>query len=214
MLTAAALVPVPPLLVPEVAGGSAARDDDLREACRAAVSTLLASRPDRVVVIGLAPRTEVYPGSWDFRPWGVAHPAVPPADRLPLALAIGAWLLDTTPGGVAVDRVLQGVTSIPRARAADLGAALVADGRIGLLICGDGSARRDEKAPGHFDPRAGGFDDAVVAAVSGAEPRALLDLDPLLAEALLVSGLPGWQVLAGAAAGGAWTAQVGYAGAP
>jgi hypothetical protein len=214
VLTGAAFVPVPPLLVPEVAGGSAARDEDLRVACREAVSTLLATGPDRLFVLGAAPRTHVHTGSWDFRPWGVAHPAVPPVEGLPLALAIGSWLLDTTPGGADVPRVLQGLKAVPRARLVDLGGALVADGRVGLLVCGDGTARRDEKAPGHLDPRAAPYDEAILAALAGADPDALLALDPLLAEALLVSGLPGWQLLAGAAGGAAWTAKVHYAAAP
>jgi hypothetical protein len=214
VLVAAAVVPTPPLLVPEVAGGTAPVDADLRAAALAATARLLATAPDRVVVVGAAPRTQVATGGWDFRPYGVAHPPTAPAQPLPLALAIGAWLLDQL-GGPPCPVVLQGVApAVPRQRAAELGAALVADGRVGLLVCGDGSARRDPKAPGAFDERAEGFDAALVEALHPADPAGLLALDPLLAEALMVSGLAALQVLAGAAAGGTWTAQVDYAAAP
>lgn len=211
MLIAAALVPVPPLLVPEVAGGSADRDADLRAACLDVVRALAGA--ERIVVIGAAPETRAYAGSWDFRPWGVQHPAEPAPARLPLALAIGAWLLDKT--GSTSPRTYQGVSArLPRPRAVELGAALVGDVPTALLVCGDGSARRDEKAPGHHDPRAEGFDAQVESTVRNADPAALLTLDPMLAERLLVDGLASWQVLAGAATSGSWTAQVPYSAAP
>jgi hypothetical protein len=44
------------------------------------------------------------------------------------------------------------------ALAAAVGAAVVADGETGVLVVGNGSARRTERAPGHFDPRAEDFD--------------------------------------------------------
>jgi hypothetical protein len=212
VLVAAAVVPTPPLLVPEVAGGSAHLDGDLREAAVEAVRRLAAVDADRLVVVGQAPRTGPAPGGWDFRPWGVAHPAERPAARLSLALSIGTWLLDQV-GGRAT--VVQGLSpSLSRPRAAELGAALVAEGRVALLVCGDGTARRDPKAPGAFDDRAEGFDAALETALRAADPAALLALDPLLAEALLVSGLTALQVLAGAAGEGAFTARVDYARAP
>ena len=209
MLVAAAVVPTPPLLVPEVAGGSADRDADLRAACDAAVATLTGC--ERLVVVGSAPVTGRADGGWDWRGFGVASPAEPPRVRLPLALAVGTWLLERAGATAAVHGVAAGAS--PQ-ECADLGAALVADGATGLLVCGDGSARRDEKAPGHLDPRAAGFDAQAEAALLAGDPEALLALDPELAADLLAAGRAPWQVLAGAAAGRRWQADVTYAAAP
>lgn len=197
-LVAAAVVPTPPLLVPELAGGSAHLDDDLRVACDEAVQVLLAARPDRVVVVGAAPFTGPLTGSWDWCGFGVAVSALPAVARLPLAPAIGVWLLDRA--GTAVARRVHGVApDLPAIACADLGRALVAHDRVALLVCGDGSACRDVKAPGHLDPRAEGFDAAAARALATGDAASLLDLDRALAHELLASGPPAWQVLAGAA---------------
>src|SRR4051794_15880216 len=91
MLVAAAVVPTPPLLIPEVAAGSADRDTDLRAAALGAVERVLAARPDRVVVVGEAPATGPLSGEPDWHRFGVQ---VPRPDRpLPLPHGIGAWLL-------------------------------------------------------------------------------------------------------------------------
>lgn len=210
MLTAAALVPVPPLLVPELAGGSAPLDEELRQACLETVRVLEGSGAERIVVVGSTPLTHEYTGSWDFRAWGAAHPPDAPAERLPLSLAVGDWLLDTA--GSRLPRTHQGVIAGPGN--APLGEELVSEIPTALLVCGGGSACRDVKAPGHFDPRAEAFDVAVEAAVRAADSEALLSIDPVLADELLVDGLAGWQVLAGATAQGEWTTRVCYAAAP
>lgn len=75
--------------------------------------------------------------------------------------------------------------------AAEVGAALVvaADAEVvdteetGVLVVGNGSAKRTEKAPGHLDERAGPFDDALRAALLG-DLAALADVDAALAEDL------------------------------
>src|SRR5436190_24090491 len=95
MLCAAAFAPTPPLLVPSIAGGSAIVDEDLRQACCTAVQRVLATQPDVVIVVGTASDTGPLQGSWDWRGFGVADPPVPPDRSLPLALAIGDWLLDS-----------------------------------------------------------------------------------------------------------------------
>ncbi|PRY52950.1 hypothetical protein BCF74_12921 [Knoellia remsis] len=70
-----------------------------------------------------------------------------------------------------------------------------------LLVVADGSARRTEKAPGHFDERSAAMDDAIVGALreagSGGLDR-LLDLDPDLCADLLVAGRAPLQVMAAA----------------
>jgi hypothetical protein len=106
----------------------------------------------------------------------------------PQALEIGGWLLPGAPAVVA-----------PPEGAAGFGRALVEDRDRALLVMGDGSARRDEKAPGYVRPRAVPYDAAVARALATADTRALLDLDPADDETLLVAGRPAWQALAGAA---------------
>lgn len=53
------------------------------------------------------------------------------------------------------------------------GAAVVESGETGVLVVGNGSAKRTEKAPGHLDERAAAFDDALRASFA--------DIDPALA---------------------------------
>ena len=95
-----------------------------------------------------------------------------------------------------------------------LGRELAAGPRTALLACGDGTARRDDKAPGHFFPAAAGFDERVDAALQAGDPAGLLALDAEEASQLWVGGRPAWQVLAGAAEGGRWDAEVSYAAEP
>lgn len=75
---------------------------------------------------------------------------------------------------------------------AAVGAQVVGDGETGVLVVGNGSATRTEKAPGHLDERAQAFDDALRAAFGSADPdlaaqlwadAACLTLLPPLAEA-------------------------------
>lgn len=233
MLVAAAVCPCPPLLVPEVAAGAAPELDDLRAACADAVGVLAASRPDRLVVIGPAERPgrgvfpEGAPGS--FRPFGVAldvrlgqDHAAPDADTgpdadpvrpLPPSLAVGAWLLR---GWSAAPVTGLGVGEpLEQERCAAVGRELAAaDGRVALLVMGDGSACRNLKAPGYLDERAGPFDAAVAAALSAADTAALAALDAELAQALKVSGRATWQVLAGAAEGAGLSGELLHETAP
>ena len=61
-----------------------------------------------------------------------------------------------------------------------------------VLVVGNGSARRTEKAPGHLDERAAAFDDAVDRALRETDRAALRAVDRDLAGDLLaeVDGLP------------------------
>ncbi|MFI5068489.1 MAG: hypothetical protein ACHP9Z_31530, partial [Streptosporangiales bacterium] len=86
--------------------------------------------------------------------------------------------------------------------------------RTGLLVLGDGSARRGPKAPGYFDERAAAFDAAVERAVRSGDLDDLRRVDPALARDLMASGRPAWQLLAGAFAGTPVSVDVQYAGDP
>jgi hypothetical protein len=214
VLVAAAFVPTPPLLVPEIAAGSAHLDQPLRAACHEAVSRMLEERPDVVFVVGCAATTGETTGSWDWRGFGVEVPAAAPFRALPLGLAIGAWLLDQQPA--APPRRYVGVS--PQLRPSDcaeLGRRCVSgEARVALLVCGDGTARLSEKAPGHFDPAAKTWDDRIARALASADRAQLARLDPTTADRLLASGRAPWQVLAGAAAESAWRGDLSYRAAP
>jgi aromatic ring-opening dioxygenase LigB subunit len=122
---------------------------------------------------------------------------------LPLPLLVGAWLT----GGIRRSFVAVEPT-LEAEECAALGADLAdAAERVVLLVMGDGSARHDDKAPGYVDGHAPAYDAAVSAALASADVDALLDLDPVESERLLVAGCAPWQVLAGAAVGRDWTVQ-------
>jgi len=206
-IAAAALCPSPPLLCPQLTGRTPVLPE-LRAACAEVVGRLLGQDPDVVVVVGPGAST----GTWDdgsrldlsaFAP-GIREGgtrAVPLAlgtDAVPLALGLGAMLLDEA--GYRGPRLLQAVGQDESAGVcAKLGAELAGAGaRTGLLVMGDGSARRTLKAPGYLDPRAEGFDSGVEYAIRAGDLAALLELDQALARDLMVTGRPAWQVLAGA----------------
>jgi hypothetical protein len=215
MLVAAAFVPIPPLLVPEIAAGSAAADESLRQACRAAVARLLGAALDELVVVGPATVDGPVDGGWDWRGFGVPSPEAPPTRRLPLGLGIGSWLLDTQAHDVPVRRHHGVSIASPAALCAATGRELVAGpARVGLLVCGDGTACRSEKAPGHLVPAAQAWDDTALGALQDAAVAALLALDPDAATRLMAVGRAPWQVLAGAAGDAVFDARIDWAEAP
>ena len=79
---------------------------------------------------------------------------------------------------------------------------------------GDGPGRRARGVPGATDPGADRYDRQVTAALAAADPGALAALDPGRDQELFVAGRAAWQVLAGAASAGAFTADLRYAAAP
>jgi hypothetical protein len=146
-------------------------------------------------------------------------PAPPPASALPLALGIGALLLDEA--GYQGPRAYEGVAEHePAAACLALGAKIAASApRVALLAMGDGTARRSPSAPGYLDERAAPFDEAVERAVRTADLAALAALDPALAADLLAVGRPAWQSLAGALSspdpgGAGLRTEILYSGAP
>jgi hypothetical protein len=212
-------------LLPSVAAGAAAELDDLRRACRTAIDRVFGAEPDALVVVGGGATTTRYTAGdfGTFDGFGVreTYPlggvdALAVGARMPLSLAVGAWLLHdrgTGPGrrgqSVAADTPVDGCRS--------LGAALAAEPeRIGLIVMGDGSACRGEKSPGYADPRAEPFDTSVATALSAGDAEALLALDAGLAAELLAAGRAPWQVLAGAALtnDAGWQGDVLYDEAP
>jgi hypothetical protein len=213
MIVAAAICPSPPLLAGELTG----RADilpELRAACAAAVARLLAAAPGVVAVVGPAETT----GPWDpagelslvsFAPAKAVGASLSDnskkrtrgrkaAPSLPLALGIGALLLDEA--GYTGPRALRGIAEYePAAGCLAVGREIAASAeRVALLAVGDGTARRSPSAPGYLDERAAPFDEAVERAVRDGDLPAIAALDPALAADLLAGGRPAWQALAGA----------------
>ena len=81
------------------------------------------------------------------------------------------------------------------------------------LVVANGSAARGEKAPGHLDERALGFDAAVEDALRAPDPAALRSLDEDLAAELWVGHTAGLRAL-GDLLAGAGPAEVDYADDP
>src|SRR5215203_5184052 len=86
---AAAVLPHPPLLVPELAGSAAAELDPLRAACREALATVVAAA-DLPVVVGVDLQVAL-PALADLDLPSLPAPARLP--DLPLSLAVAAHLL-------------------------------------------------------------------------------------------------------------------------
>jgi hypothetical protein len=110
-----------------------------------------------------------------------------------------AWLLEDGPASLlaatqAAERIgrhLLGTdVATPVVASRDVGSRDVASLSVepvetpGVLVVAGGSARRTEKAPGHFDDRAAGFDAAIGKALAAGEPDRLADIDLGLAEEL------------------------------
>ena len=219
MLIAAAVCPHPPLLVPEVTGASDPGVRELRRlraTCREAVAVLLGAAPDLLVAVGGAGHTAEYPprAGGSLRDFAVPY-ATGGGPALPLSLTIGKWLLaGAAPGGPPA--AWWGIASgAATADCVNLGEKLAALApRVALLAMGDGPGRRARGVPGATDPGADHYDDQVTAALAAADPGLLAALDPRRDEELFVAGRAAWQVLAGAAARGAYAADLRYAAAP
>lgn len=210
MIVRAAVVPELPALLPGATGRPVPEVEEIRDAARDAVRWVLAAEPDAVVTLA---------GDADTRSWSADAPArsagylgaPAPAASLPLGLSV---LRALAPDDSALHRQSVAVDTIG-IEAARLGARLAdTAARVGLLVAGDGSARRTLKAPGYLDDRAVGFDDVVDSALTAGDAAALLGLDVALAADLLVAGRAAWQVLAGAVGDRPVRASVAYRGDP
>ncbi len=206
-LVAAAVCPHPPLIVPEIATGAAAETEQLRAACDAAVTRLLAAGPNTILVVGDAAATETWdgPAHGSLARFGAAVGFGDPdgSEITDLSLLIGGWLLarhDLGARPVGYAAVAADATAADCVR---LGRNLAERApRVALLAMGDGSACHGPEAPGYDDPRATTFHAGVSKALADADADALLALDPVLAAELCAAGRSPWQVLAGAAGPG------------
>lgn len=161
-----AFLPITPLLIPEIATGAAGELDGIREAAKAAVDWACARTPTALLVPGDA----VGDPDWSLPGFGL-----PVGSGTPVGLAegIGRWLLDGRPATVV-----------------DPSGELAAFGSV--LVMGDGSASRSERAPQHLHPGAQAFDEAVVDALAAGDHRTLARLDRGLAAEVGAAGAAAW----------------------
>lgn len=229
MITRIAVVPHPPLLVPELVPGAVESTEPVREACLTAARGL--ARAARTwIAVGAADRFwTIEPGSCGtFAGFGVdvrvalssssaKHPSTP--TRLPLPALVAGWLRERAGAESVRVELVPADATVADCVAVGERIAAGADGDPGrdvaLLVLGDGSSRHTSAAPGWLDERAGPFDAHVSAALASADAEALLGLDPELAAELGARGRAAWQVLAGfAVRRPGWRARLPYSRAP
>ncbi|WP_137724801.1 hypothetical protein [Prescottella subtropica] len=234
MLTAAAFVPSPPLLVPGLAGAAASETDAMRTAALAVAGRLGAAADWTVLgvrnsavdavdthVAGIGPDTR-----GTFAGYGVdervrlAPDANGPVDpELPLAALIAGWLRGQAAPATRIRvRLLDAGT--PAGECARIGAALRAEldadpAPHGLLVVADGANTLTDKAPGAFDPRSGGVQAALDDALAAGDAAALTGLDADVCAGIGLTGRAVWQALAAVfGPSGPAAAESLYAGAP
>jgi hypothetical protein len=192
VLISVAFVPATPLLVPQIAQGAAQELAHLRQASLDALTQLVQSGADQLVVVGTAPVTGPATGEPDWSGFGVG--SAPTSAALSPSLSIGAWLLDQV--GRQADLYLGVSPQASSAECAALGQSFVGEQSLAVLVVGDGSACRGDKAPGSLDPRAQEFDAEVIEALRLGDSSRLARLDSDVATELQVDGRAPWQVVA------------------
>ncbi len=198
MIVAAVVCPHPPLLLRELSGAEDALPD-LRQACRDALHEAFAARPGAVVVVGGADAVREWDPARpvDVRRFGTSDaPRVAPAGSgLPLSLGVAKRLLEES-GWVGPLRLLSVPWDADGATVAEVARdVLDVEGPVVLLVMGDGSTRRGEKAPGHLDERAFPYDAGIGQALEHGDAGALTRLDPALGADLAVAGRAAFAVL-------------------
>lgn len=221
-----AVVPYPPLLIPELTVRAGAETEQLRSACLRAVSSLTDVTAEWVAVGADHSGPSVYgpDTAGTFAGFGVDVPVTFGSGResaadpgLPLPALVAGWLRERA-GAHQVTAHLLAVGATPeesRAFGARLERSSGAD-PVGLLLLGDGTNRRDDRSPFPPDERAAAVDELIRAALATADPARLLELDADLAVELGVRGRSALQSLAGVveSAGGAWRGELLYSGTP
>lgn len=216
MLSAIAIVPCAPVLVPELAGAASAEVADLAAAVLAAAAVL----PARWVAIGTGPADDaISPDSaGTFAGFGVDVPVrlSPQADGvardMPLCALLAGWLRgQARPDGSAAVRVYAAdgdpATAVGRGR--QLRAEI--DGQadpIGVLVVADGANTLTARAPGGFDPDGEGAQRLLDDALAGGDVTALSRMPQR------ILGRVAFAVLAGLADPGPRSAKELYRGAP
>lgn len=217
MLTAIAIVPSAPVMVPQLAASAAAETSDLRNAAFAAVARL----PKRWIAVGAAPLGSIHgpDTAGTFGGYGVdirvglsegsvGDEPVP----LPLSVLVAAWLRGQAhPQATVEAHVYRAELDVGEAVAA--GATLratldAADDAFGVLVVADGANTLTPSAPGGYRPETvpvqAALDDALTAGDAAALARVSGD----------VVGRVALHVLAGLVGTGPRRTEELYRGAP
>lgn len=239
-----AVVPQPPLLVPELVPGAVADTDGVRAAVTEAVAWLREGS-EQWIAVGVhdGPAARFEPSTrGSFAGFGVDAPValsrgddvsaidaagvdatftgtfdatrVATPPALPLPVLVAGWLRARVDAASVRVELVDAAASPAECRS--FGERLSADaGDAGaLLVLGDGSNRHGERAPSRPDARAPEFDSRVAAALADADADALAEVDPALARELGADGRAAWQVAAGVLDSGRWTGKLLYSDAP
>lgn len=215
MFAAAALVPSPPLLVPELTGGAADETDDLRVAVRTVVSEL-AEHARSWIAVGAGPvATSIAPPiRGTFRGYGMdvevsfgaptsssATDDGPADPGLPLAALVAGWVRGAYAPNVDVRMHVLPPQTTPSDCSAfgrELRKSMDCDDTPrGLLVVGDGANTLSPGAPGGYDSEAESVQAALSAALADGDAHVLADLDHETAARFGIGGRMPWQILAG-----------------
>ncbi|MBP1820872.1 hypothetical protein [Mycobacterium sp. OAE908] len=214
MLSAVAIIPSPPVMVPELAGDAAGELSDLRDA----VFTAAASMPTRWIVVGVGPADAVLgpDGVGTFAGYGVdlrvtlSPDAAGAPTELPLCALIAGWVRGrATPDARVEARVY--AADLAADAAVDCGRRLRAEldeaaDAVGVLVVADGAHTLTPPAPGGYDPDSIPRQAALDAALAAGDANALTRLPDGIV------GRVAYQVLAGL--GEPRSAKELYRGAP
>lgn len=225
VLTAAAFVPSPPLLVPELTGLAVSETDDLREAVLEVGRSL--SGAAEWVVVGAETAEQTVPSTarGTFLGFGVdvtvqlgPEAAGEPDPALALTALVAGWIRDrTAPGTHVTTHVV--AADADAAHCADLGRDLRAeldrdDLPRALLVVADGATTLTAKAPGAYDPRSEEVEATLAAALGAGDTEVLTALDPDLCSDIKLTGRAAWHVLAATLGARPRSASVTYSAAP
>jgi hypothetical protein len=216
VLSAIAIVPATPVLVPELVGAAAAEVAGLRDAVIGAAGSL----PGRWLAVGVGPRDEVYGPdcAGTFAGYGVDIPVAlgpgpvgEPAE-LPLCVLVAGWIRGQAAPAAGIE-VHAYAASHPVGEALAQGRALRArieesPDPVGVLIVADGLHTLTPAAPGGYLPDSPATQQDLDDALATGDLAALVELpEPVL-------GRVAYQVLAGLTGSAPGSARERYRGAP
>jgi hypothetical protein len=218
VLSAIAIVPSAPVLVPELAGAAAAEVADLAAATLAAAALL----PERWVVIGTGPADEEFGPDTvgTFAGFGAdvrvrlspRSSGEPDPAGLPVCALLGGWVRGQAhPRASAQVRVYRGDhdvdTALSRGRRLRAEIDRLPE-PIGVLVVADGANTLTPAAPGGHDPEDAAAQQALDDALGAGDVTELIRLPRR------ILGRVAFQVLAGVAEPGPRSAKELYRGAP
>ncbi|GAA2800128.1 hypothetical protein [Saccharopolyspora taberi] len=218
MITRVAVVPYPPLLLPELTVRAGSETARLRDACLRAVSSLTQSSAEWVAVGAdrsgarvLGPHERgTYAGFGVDVPVALSdEPRGEPDPLFPLPALAAAWLREKSGAHRVEVRLL--AADAPPSDCLDCGRALAEEAQA-LLVLADGTNCAMPNSPYPPDDRAEPVDELIRGALADADGERLLELDPDLTAEVGVEGRAALQVLGGLP--GTWRGELLYSAAP